>query len=72
MHRVLNPDRVRSRVSIPFFYEPAYETVVKPLPELDHGGHENFQPVRYGTHLEGKVLNNFELDNPRTEVCTGA
>jgi isopenicillin N synthase-like dioxygenase len=33
-HRVINSDPTTSRVSIPFFYEPCFEAVVEPLPEL--------------------------------------
>lgn len=63
-HRVINADPYRSRVSIPFFYEPCYEAVVEPPAELvNKTGKrlEQHKPVRYGSHLEGKVLNNFEL-----------
>ncbi|KAK9822807.1 hypothetical protein WJX81_000986 [Elliptochloris bilobata] len=35
-HRVINADPARSRISLPFFYEPAFEAVVAPLPELRH------------------------------------
>lgn len=33
-HRVINADPSRSRVSIPFFYEPCYEALVEPPVEL--------------------------------------
>ena len=33
-HRVINGDPSRSRVSCPFFYEPAFEAVVEPIAEL--------------------------------------
>ncbi|KAK9863028.1 hypothetical protein WJX84_009657 [Apatococcus fuscideae] len=62
VHRVLNTDPSRSRVSIPFFYEPAYEAIVEPLPQLCSAQHPaQHAAIRYGDHLEGKVLNNFEL-----------
>jgi isopenicillin N synthase-like dioxygenase len=62
-HRVVNADPSRSRVSIPFFYEPSYETVVEPAAELlqAHRMKAEYPPMRYGTHLESKVLSNFEL-----------
>ncbi|KAL3151731.1 hypothetical protein ABBQ38_012710 [Trebouxia sp. C0009 RCD-2024] len=63
-HRVINADPSRSRVSIPFFYEPCYEALVEPPVELVIKGDsrpEQQRFVRYGSHLEGKVLNNFEL-----------
>ena len=33
-HRVVNSDPLRSRVSVPFFYEPAFEAIVEPVSEL--------------------------------------
>ena len=36
-HRVINLDRTKSRVSVPFFYEPDFEATVQPIEEL-HGG----------------------------------
>ena len=66
-HRVINADPARARVSLPFFYEPAFEAVVAPLPELAHLAGSGLRgqglaPVRYGSHLESKVLSNFELE----------
>ncbi|KAK9819032.1 hypothetical protein WJX74_007795 [Apatococcus lobatus] len=62
VHRVINSDPAKSRVSIPFFYEPAYEAVVEPLPQLCSADRPpRYAAIRYGDHLEGKVLNNFEL-----------
>ena len=65
-HRVINADPSRSRVSLPFFYEPAFEAVVAPLPQLagasPGGAARGLKPVRYGRHLESKVLSNFELE----------
>ena len=60
-HRVINAHPERSRVSTAFFYEPCFEAVVAPLPELLAGRPAAFPPVRYGSHLESKVLRNFEL-----------
>eukprot|EP00882_Tetradesmus_deserticola_P004245 GHRQ01004484.1.p1 GENE.GHRQ01004484.1~~GHRQ01004484.1.p1 ORF type:complete len:303 (+),score=107.64 GHRQ01004484.1:1619-2527(+) len=61
MHRVLNTARDSSRVSAPFFYEPYFEAVVAPAPQLCRGQPPLFQPIRYGSHLESKVLSNFDL-----------
>eukprot|EP01023_Acetabularia_acetabulum_P000563 TRINITY_DN10231_c0_g1_i2.p2 TRINITY_DN10231_c0_g1~~TRINITY_DN10231_c0_g1_i2.p2 ORF type:complete len:357 (-),score=53.37 TRINITY_DN10231_c0_g1_i2:292-1362(-) len=58
-HRVLNLNSKKSRISVPFFYEPKYETVVAPF--LASPQNEDFVPTRYGAHLEKKVLSNFEL-----------
>lgn len=62
VHRVVNAHPSSSRVSVPFFYEPSFETVVKPLDALCSESAQRLPAVRYGTHLEGKVLNNFTLD----------
>ena len=45
-HRVLGPGR--TRYSIPFFYEPAVDAVIAPLPIA---GAETFAPFSYGDHL---------------------
>lgn len=45
-HRVLGPGRTRH--SIPFFYEPAVDAVIAPLPLQ---GAEPFAPFSYGDHL---------------------
>ncbi|KAK9804233.1 hypothetical protein WJX72_002642 [[Myrmecia] bisecta] len=61
-HRVINADPSLSRISIPFFYEPAFEARVEPVARLCSADRPpQFPPVRYGNHLESKVLNNFEL-----------
>ena len=62
VHRVVNSHPSASRISIPFFFEPNYEAVVQPLPEFCPVGQPpKYSPVRYGSHLESKVLRNFEL-----------
>eukprot|EP00892_Ulva_mutabilis_P006008 jgi/Ulvmu1/377/UM001_0384.1 len=62
LHRVVNADRTRSRISIPFFHEPAFGTVVEPAVGLDEPGRGPlFEPKEYGAHLESKVFSNFEL-----------
>jgi isopenicillin N synthase-like dioxygenase len=43
-HRVLGPGR--ERFSIPFFYEPRVDAVIRPLP-----GGPDFAPFAYGDHL---------------------
>ena len=61
-HRVVNAHPSKSRVSVPFFYEPSFETVVQPLDRLCSPSQPRLPSIRYGTHLESKVLNNFTLD----------
>ena len=76
---MINMDPTKSRVSVPFFYEPCFEAVVEPAAQLvkkmraggvvggnvgndtGSGGEGVVQRVRYGSHLESKVLTNFEL-----------
>jgi len=47
-HRVMGPGR--DRYSIPFFYEPAVDAVIAPLP-----GGAGFAPFSYGDHLWAKM-----------------
>eukprot|EP00879_Flechtneria_rotunda_P017829 GHRR01018688.1.p1 GENE.GHRR01018688.1~~GHRR01018688.1.p1 ORF type:complete len:302 (+),score=55.44 GHRR01018688.1:358-1263(+) len=61
LHRVLNTDPSKSRVSVPFFYEPCYEAIVQPIPQFCRSAPAKYPAVRYGTHLESKVLTNFEM-----------
>jgi isopenicillin N synthase-like dioxygenase len=73
LHRVLNTDR---KPLIPFFSEPAFEATIAPLPAPAEllaaaacgaaagGGARaaaRFPSVRYSSHLESKMLSNFEL-----------
>ena len=68
-HRVINADPTASRVSIPFFYEPAFEAMVAPLSQLVTPDRPACSgPIRYGTHLENKVLQNFELESDEAAV----
>jgi len=73
LHRVINDGNAnggkRSRVSVPFFYECGFDTIIEPLKELRKDGKEGeYESVRYGKHLENKVLSNFELE----EVSSGS
>lgn len=45
-HRVASPNR--ERVSVPFFYEPAVDAVIRPLPLA---GAPDFEPFAYGDHV---------------------
>ena len=60
-HRVVNVHPTKSRVSVPFFYEPSFETVVSPLEPLCAEGADRLPAIRYGTHLESRVFTNFAL-----------
>ncbi|KAL3688771.1 hypothetical protein R1sor_015080 [Riccia sorocarpa] len=61
VHRVLN-DNSKYRVSVPYFYEPNFDALVKPLDSCKQvtGGESKFASVVYGEHLTKKVLNNFK------------
>ena len=59
MHRVVNAHPSKSRVSVPFFYEPSFETVVSPLEQLCEASAPRVPAIRYGTHLESRVFTNF-------------
>jgi isopenicillin N synthase-like dioxygenase len=50
-HRVLSPGRPRH--SIPFFYEPRVDAVIRPLPLA---GIKAFEPFVYGDHLWQAML----------------
>ncbi|KAJ3408324.1 Structural maintenance of chromosomes protein 5 [Chytridiales sp. JEL 0842] len=60
LHRVIHKKNT-FRVSIPFFFEPNFDTVVAPLPPCvkESGGVSHHEPVMYGKHLLSKVSNNF-------------
>jgi isopenicillin N synthase-like dioxygenase len=60
-HRVINKHPTQSRVSIPFFYEPCFDAIVSPIPQIAGWPGAVLPTVRYGKHLESKVLHNFEL-----------
>lgn len=64
LHRVINMAKGKDRTSVAFFYEPAFEASVSPIPELLERSSEPplYSSVRYGSHLESKVLSNFELE----------
>lgn len=62
LHRVINTDAQRSRVSVPFFFEPNFGAEVAPPEALLRGEPPRERGVMYGAHLESKVLGNFELE----------
>eukprot|EP00755_Sulcionema_specki_P006808 Sspe_Gene.36491::Locus_17629_Transcript_1_1_Confidence_1.000_Length_1267::g.36491::m.36491 len=54
------PHRVKSvpghtRVSVPFFFEPSFDAMLRPLPHSDN----DEKPVKFGDYLTNKVTNNF-------------
>ncbi|KAF2804603.1 Clavaminate synthase-like protein [Mytilinidion resinicola] len=59
-HRVIHRGE-GYRVSVPFFYEPNWDAVVKPLKRCvkRSGGVVKYEEAMYGDHLMGKLHNNF-------------
>jgi isopenicillin N synthase-like dioxygenase len=59
-HRVVHQGS-NFRVSVPFFFEPDFDAVVKPLKRCVErtGGKEKFGSAVYGEHLIGKIRGNF-------------
>ena len=54
----------RYRVSVPFFFEPNFDAVIKPREsclERDHGEKKVVEQVVYGEYLVNKVAGNFYL-----------
>ncbi|EGG10714.1 uncharacterized protein MELLADRAFT_115467 [Melampsora larici-populina 98AG31] len=66
LHRVIHKGQ-NYRVSIPFFYEPAFNAYISPLPSIIRQAKENDKPVkerasiRYGDFLLSKVGGNFTV-----------
>uniref|UniRef100_A0A0W0F3Y2 Fe2OG dioxygenase domain-containing protein n=1 Tax=Moniliophthora roreri TaxID=221103 RepID=A0A0W0F3Y2_MONRR len=66
LHRVIHRG-TNYRVSIPFFFEPNFDAVVKPLDAAlriqdsrkEPPSDKQYKPVKYGDFLLGKVSNNF-------------
>ena len=66
LHRVIHQGK-NYRVSVPFFFEPSYDAVVRPLPSLVRKAAEEATKkgqmlsgeVKYFDHLRRKVANNF-------------
>ena len=61
LHRVLRPINQNGRVSVPFFYEPSYDAVIRPIDELVQQSRKlpMFGPIQYGDHLLAKTTSNF-------------
>ncbi|KAK2357044.1 2-oxoglutarate (2OG) and Fe(II)-dependent oxygenase superfamily protein [Trifolium repens] len=60
LHRVIN-NSSKYRVSVVYFYETNFDTVVEPLDtyKTRTKGDTKFERAVYGEHLIGKVLTNF-------------
>ena len=62
LHRVIHT-KSNYRVSVPFFYEPNFNTIVSPLTKCVQESQQPplYKPIMYGDHLLSKVLNNFDV-----------
>jgi len=47
LHRVLTD---QSRISLPFFFQPDYETIVQPFGGVSEGRDKDFPPIQYGPY----------------------
>lgn len=77
LHRVIHRSSTY-RVSIPFFFEPNFDALIKPLPaalRLQDGGpkakkqEKTYDPVVYGQFLLGKVSNNFDVNGAKSKYA---
>lgn len=70
MHRVIHRgdggEEGRGRVSVPFFFEPNFEAVVRPLERCVGSARPMHEGSTYGEHLLTKVFSNFYFSK-RTE-----
>ena len=62
MHRVVNPpldsEENKDRMSIVFFHQPNYDTLVECLPSCETPGNPaKYQPISSGDHLRSKFVN---------------
>ena len=59
-HRVIHRG-AEYRVSVPFFFEPSFDCVVRPLRKCvaETGGEAKYEAVVYGEHLTEKIRGNF-------------
>lgn len=66
-HRVLRPKESScgplkvERISIPFFFDPNYDSMICPIDELVQRSEKPmlFDPIMYGDHLLAKMSKNF-------------
>eukprot|EP00293_Proteomonas_sulcata_P019730 CAMPEP_0184301558 /NCGR_PEP_ID=MMETSP1049-20130417/11732_1 /TAXON_ID=77928 /ORGANISM="Proteomonas sulcata, Strain CCMP704" /LENGTH=388 /DNA_ID=CAMNT_0026612589 /DNA_START=195 /DNA_END=1362 /DNA_ORIENTATION=+ len=62
LHRVSNLSSASRRISVPFFFEPNYDALISPLPEVCQTMQQPplFDERVYYHHLQGKLYNNLE------------
>jgi isopenicillin N synthase-like dioxygenase len=63
MHRVRATNQ--DRISIPFFFEPRLDCLIKPLDPCLDNGVSYYSPVRYGEHVLGKMATWVEYQDDR-------
>ncbi|KAL3909504.1 MAG: hypothetical protein SGILL_008063 [Bacillariaceae sp.] len=67
-HRVMQPLKSNcgesgDRISIPFFFDPNYDSIIRPIDELVNKSENRvmFEPIMYGDHYLGKTSKNFKV-----------
>lgn len=60
-HRVISPPSEVPRISIPFFFDPAYHTVVSCFESCKKEGEKTFEPLCYGDHLMKRLVSSIYL-----------
>ena len=77
LHRVIHQGQ-NYRVSVPFFFEPSYDAVIRPLPSLARKATQ-YAPkkgqmlsgeIKYLEHLRGKVAGNFDFTTSQEQPAT--
>ena len=68
-HRVIHKG-TGYRVSVPYFYEPNWDTIASPLERCVQasGGVKKFDAVMFGDHLSGKASGNFHSGGKKEEA----
>jgi isopenicillin N synthase-like dioxygenase len=69
LHRVIHKGS-NYRISVPFFFEPSFDAVIKPLEKCvkESGKAPIYEPIMYGDHLLSKVTNNFLITTPNSQI----
>jgi isopenicillin N synthase-like dioxygenase len=66
LHRVMAMDKV-DRYSIPFFFNPSYQTVVEPLVDLNAGA--QYRPVHWGEFRRKRADGDFADTGKEVQIA---
>jgi isopenicillin N synthase-like dioxygenase len=64
-HRVVSPDKL-DRYSIPFFFDPDFNTTVEPLLESEQAITTKYLPTHYGNYLMHRLDKNYTYRDKST------